>query len=272
MNTFKVGDTVRQITESGRDEHNFPYSHYPTLTVTGVHLDCVGFAEDKFKDGEANHMYQRFVLTNTGVRTEVREGDILRNTSERSYYTLGENYEVHEDSEGLYLLDDDGDERYALFEGYEYEQYFTRLETLSANPKDAIGRDKPSVSALPMLVVQELGLAMAEGERKYGRHNYRFAPVSATVYFDAFQRHIIAWWEGQDTDPDSGLNHVTKAMACLAILRDAEINETLIDDRPLVSKNRDDFLAGLQGKMDAIVAMHPVAVAPYTQKPQKKVS
>jgi hypothetical protein len=72
---------------------------------------------------------------------------------------------------------------------------------------------------------------MLEGA-KYGRHNYRVAGVRSSVYYDAALRHLTAWWEGQDEDPDSGLSHIVKAICCLVVLRDAMHNEKLNDDRP----------------------------------------
>lgn len=100
------------------------------------------------------------------------------------------------------------------------------------NPKDAIGIKKAPLSTVPMNVVAELGLAMLEGASKYGRHNFREAGVRGSVYFDATMRHLISWWEYEDIDPDSGLNHITKAIASLAVLRDSMIRGNWTDDRP----------------------------------------
>jgi hypothetical protein len=100
------------------------------------------------------------------------------------------------------------------------------------NPKDAVGVKKAPVSTVSGPVIAELGVAMLEGARKYGRHNYRVSGVRASVYMDAVFRHMTQWWEGQDIDPDSGLSHVTKAIASLAVLRDAMIFDNWVDDRP----------------------------------------
>ena len=78
----------------------------------------------------------------------------------------------------------------------------------------------------------EVGVGMLEGSIKYGRHNYRAIGVRAEVYYDAARRHIDAWWEGEDIDPDSGLSHITKAICSLVVLRDAMIQGKLFDDRP----------------------------------------
>ncbi|AUV61775.1 endolysin; inhibits RNA polymerase [Pseudomonas phage Bjorn] len=71
-----------------------------------------------------------------------------------------------------------------------------------------------------------------EGALKYGRHNYRAIGVRASIYYDATQRHLTAWWEGEDLDPESRLSHITKAISSLTVLRDSMIRENWTDDRP----------------------------------------
>ena len=104
------------------------------------------------------------------------------------------------------------------------------------NPKDMVGVRKAPLSTVPSAVMLEVGVAMLEGALKYGRHNYRVVGVRASVYYDAAQRHLLAWWEGEDTDPDSGLSHVTKAITTLCVLRDAMLQGMLTDDRPPASE------------------------------------
>lgn len=101
-----------------------------------------------------------------------------------------------------------------------------------SNPKDAVGTRKVPFSTIPSGPIAELGLAMLEGARKYGRHNYRAIGVRTSVYYDAVLRHLTAFWEGQDVDPDSGVAHITKAIACLVVLRDSQLMENVVDDRP----------------------------------------
>lgn len=101
-----------------------------------------------------------------------------------------------------------------------------------SNPKDAIGTGKVPWSTTPQPVIAEVGLAMLEGALKYGRHNYRAIGVRTSVYFDAALRHLTAFWEGEDIDPDSGLPHIIKAIACLVVLRDSQQIGNVVDDRP----------------------------------------
>src|SRR5262245_56392487 len=100
------------------------------------------------------------------------------------------------------------------------------------NPKDKYGVRKPSLSCVPANVLMEVAVAMSEGAFKYGRHNFREEKVYASVYYDAAMRHCMSWWEGEDVDPDSGISHITKAIASLIVLRDAMQLESLVDDRP----------------------------------------
>ena len=108
----------------------------------------------------------------------------------------------------------------------------TRSDMKPSNPKDSIGIAKAPLSTVPAGVLLELGLAMMEGALKYGRHNYRVSGVRSSVYYDAALRHLMDWYEGQDTDPDSGLSHLVKVMACCLVLRDAQRQNKLEDDRP----------------------------------------
>jgi hypothetical protein len=101
-----------------------------------------------------------------------------------------------------------------------------------SNPKDLVGTTKVPMSTVSAPVMAEVGVAMLEGALKYGRHNYRAVGVRASVYYDATMRHMMAWWEGEDIDPGSGLSHVTKAITSLMVLRDSMIQGNVIDDRP----------------------------------------
>jgi len=134
-------------------------------------------------------------------------------------------------------------------------------ETKGTNPKDAVGvRKWRHYSSVPQTVIWELGVAMLEGARKYGRHNYRVSGVRASVYVDAAKGHIDQWWEGEDKDPDTGLSHITKSIASLVVLRDAMINDMYVDDRPpkaSLEALRDD----LQDIVDDMFEKYPEPIA-----------
>lgn len=120
----------------------------------------------------------------------------------------------------------------ALHDDHEALTFHPLHDTKPTNPKDAVGIRKAPLSTVPSGVMAEVGVAMLEGACKYGRHNYRVSGVRASVYYDALMRHMLAWWEGEDVDPDSNLSHVTKAITTLVVLRDAMMQDMLTDDRP----------------------------------------
>lgn len=102
----------------------------------------------------------------------------------------------------------------------------------AANPKKQFGMKKAPMSFIPAPVLMELGVAMMEGGIKYGPHNFRETSIEASDYYNASIRHLMQWWEGEDIDPDSGISHVTKAIASLVVLRDAMMYGSYNDDRP----------------------------------------
>ena len=103
------------------------------------------------------------------------------------------------------------------------------------NPKTAVGAKKPAMSAVPPVALLHIGQAMADGARKYGAFNYREKTVSATTYYNAVMRHLLAWLDGENEAEDSGVHHLAHVMACCAILIDAESVGRLNDDRPKVT-------------------------------------
>lgn len=125
------------------------------------------------------------------------------------------------------------------------------METKPSNPKDAVGIKKLSMANAPVEVLMELGLAMHEGALKYGRFNWRTSGVRAGVYFDAALRHLFAWWAGQDFDPDSDVHHLVKAMACFAVIRDAQLYGKMNDDRP--TTNADALMCEVNARAARLV-------------------
>lgn len=128
------------------------------------------------------------------------------------------------------------------------------------NPKDAMGVDKVPMSTLSGPVLMELACAMGEGGLKYGRHNYRVAKVRYSVYFDAAQRHLWSAYEGENIDPDSGFSHEIKCMSTLHVLRDAQIRDCVIDDRP---PGTNGWLKILNQKWREVRAKYPEPVPAY---------
>jgi hypothetical protein len=106
------------------------------------------------------------------------------------------------------------------------------LELPDGNPKTVHGTSKPGIEGVPVAPLFMVGEVMRLGIRKYGLTNWRHEPISASVYYNAAMRHVMAWWDGQNNDFESEQPHLAHAVACLLILLDARLTDDLNDDRP----------------------------------------
>lgn len=109
----------------------------------------------------------------------------------------------------------------------------------TTNPKDLLGAVKVSLTKLPAVAVMHGAHAMMDGVVKYGPYNWRDKKVLTGIYIDAARRHIDSWFEGQEIASDSEVHHLGHAIACLAIILDAQETGNLEDDRPVVNGQRD---------------------------------
>jgi hypothetical protein len=99
------------------------------------------------------------------------------------------------------------------------------------NPKDIHGFKKVDLSLIPPIAVYHGAHAFVDGAAKYGPYNWRDNAVQARVYIAAALRHISDWSAGQEAAEDSEVHHLGHAIACLAILLDAQATGNLIDNR-----------------------------------------
>jgi hypothetical protein len=101
------------------------------------------------------------------------------------------------------------------------------------NPKTVHGVAKCPLHLIPPPALLAEAEVFGLGAKKYGAYNWREHRVSASVYQAAALRHLMAWWDGESTDPESGQSHLAHARACLGIVLDAEKHGRLNDDRPV---------------------------------------
>lgn len=113
-----------------------------------------------------------------------------------------------------------------------YPEPVTPVVTKATNPKEAIGDTKLNLSVVPDTMLLYAATAFTEGALKYGSYNWRAAGVRASTYIAAHRRHVAKWWNGERCDPKTKVHHLANAMACLAIVLDAELVGKLTDDRP----------------------------------------
>jgi hypothetical protein len=112
---------------------------------------------------------------------------------------------------------------------------------VDTNLKTAAAASKPRISDVPPVALFALGAAMSDGKEKYGRYNWRETGSTSSVFYDAMQRHLNAWYSGEDYASDSKVHHLAHLMASCAILLDSQLHGSLNDDRyeginPLIKK------------------------------------
>lgn len=89
---------------------------------------------------------------------------------------------------------------------------------------------KPRMDLIPPEFLVETAKVLAYGAEKYTPNNW-CAGADWGRYFAAMQRHLWAWWAGEDTDPETGLSHLAHAACCLAFLMAYEARGIGTDDR-----------------------------------------
>lgn len=89
---------------------------------------------------------------------------------------------------------------------------------------------KAPLSLLDRKALESIAEVLAFGAEKYAAHNWR-AGFDHTRLSDAALRHIFAWIDGEDADPESGLSHIAHAQCCLMFLQRMIIEKPERDDR-----------------------------------------
>lgn len=106
------------------------------------------------------------------------------------------------------------------------------MNDLPIDPKGDAGSKKPPLALIPYPAAQQIAKVMQLGAAKYGPWNWRSARVTRMTYAHAIMRHLGAWVDGEDLDPESGQSHMAHIASSACIVLDAEASGTLADDRP----------------------------------------
>jgi hypothetical protein len=93
--------------------------------------------------------------------------------------------------------------------------------------------DKPNMSLLSSLAIEELSKVLTFGAKKYSDHNWRKGISTSRLLAAAF-RHLFAYLRGEDLDPETGLSHVAHAMCCMMFIIELKITDPKSDDRYVV--------------------------------------
>lgn len=103
------------------------------------------------------------------------------------------------------------------------------------NPGSTEGTKDDGGKARMELIAPELMFGTAAvltfGAEKYGDRNWEKGMAWSRV-FGALQRHLWAWWRGEQYDGETGMPHLWHASCCLMFLIAYELRGTGKDDRP----------------------------------------
>ena len=96
---------------------------------------------------------------------------------------------------------------------------------------------------LPPLALEETVKVLTFGAQKYERDNWQKVPDSKRRYFDAMQRHVWSWKQGEQLDPESGIHHLAHAMCCLMFLYEHDVKYSKQDiDKNLVEEYNNNVI------------------------------
>ena len=87
--------------------------------------------------------------------------------------------------------------------------------------------NKLRYSLLPWDAVRSVVEALEYGSRKYADDNWKKLSNPRVRYFDAAQRHLLAWYSGEVKDPESGLPHLSHCACCILFLLWFDLQETI---------------------------------------------
>ncbi len=91
---------------------------------------------------------------------------------------------------------------------------------------------KPRWELLPFDAIGGVANVLTDGSFKYTARNWELGIAYGRV-FGALQRHLSAWWMGENNDKESGRSHLDHALTELMFLSAYEKRGmTQFDDRP----------------------------------------
>ena len=92
-------------------------------------------------------------------------------------------------------------------------------------------QQKSRVDLVTPRFIEEIGLVLAYGAKKYDENNWRKGIKWMRIYGSAL-RHLLAWAGGEDIDKGSGLPHLAHAATNLMFLIEYSKTHQRLDNRP----------------------------------------
>jgi hypothetical protein len=96
---------------------------------------------------------------------------------------------------------------------------------------------KADSDKLPLHLIDPLWLTTTAqvldfGQKKYSAWNWAIGTFEWSRLYSALQRHMQAWWSGEELDSETGLPHLWHANCCMMFLTRYAYEKMGVDDRP----------------------------------------
>lgn len=92
------------------------------------------------------------------------------------------------------------------------------------------GKKLAQIGSMDVMPLLELGKVAGFGAQKYAAYNY-LKGYEWSLSYNACLRHLVAFWMGEDRDPESGLPHLAHAMWHCSAMLSFSIRGLGTDDR-----------------------------------------
>ncbi len=122
--------------------------------------------------------------------------------------TYDEEFGFPTETNGVHVYDAEG-------KFINYEDNPLRQRTITGGVKD--NRGKLPIDLVPYEALQGAAEVLAYGAKKYKPNNWRLG-LKWMETWSSLQRHLWAWKEGEDLDPETGLSHLDHAMCQMLFL------------------------------------------------------
>lgn len=88
---------------------------------------------------------------------------------------------------------------------------------IKGGDKEVLHKPKLALHLVVPQFVQAIAQVLTKGGMKYSPHNWEKG-ISYEVVYGALQRHLHAWYTGEENDSEWGYSHLAHAGCCLMFL------------------------------------------------------
>lgn len=115
--------------------------------------------------------------------------------------------------------------------------YYSLDDFLMVNQYEIKKECKPRVDLVAPDFILSIAKILAFGAEKHGERAWEEG-MDWSSHYAACQRHLLKWFDGESTDPETGKSHLHHAATRLMFLCTSEAKGIGRDDRPVYNRNK----------------------------------